>query len=90
MGLEDLTQSDILYGTLSLILVLVFTIVGLRIMSKYFRYKERTLLTVGLTWIFVVSAWWVSAFQFVFIALFSYKFSPYLYLLIETHSRLLL
>ncbi len=83
MGLEDLTQTDILFGTLSLILVLVSTIVGLRIISKYFTFKEKTLLTVGLAWVFITSAWWVSAFQFVIIALFDYKFTPYLYLLIE-------
>ena len=83
MGVEDLTQTDVLYGSLSLILVIVSTIVGLRIISKYFTYKEKTLLTVGLTWVFVTSAWWVSAFQFVIIALFNYKFTPYLYLLIE-------
>ena len=83
MGLEDLTQTDILFGSLSLILVLVSTIVGLRIISKYFTFKEKTLLTVGLAWVFITSAWWVSAFQFVIIALFDYKFTPYLYLLIE-------
>jgi len=83
MALEDLTQADVLYGSLSLILVLVSTIVGLRIISKYFTYNEKTLLTVGLAWVFITSAWWVSAFQFIFIALFDYKFSPYLYLLIE-------
>lgn len=83
MGLEDLTQTDVLFGSLSLILVLVSTIVGLRIISKYFTYKERTLLTVGLAWVFITSAWWVSAFQFVLIALVDYKFTPYLYLLIE-------
>ena len=83
MGVEDLTQTDVLYGSLSLILVIVSTVVGLRIISKYFTYNEKTLLTVGLTWVFVTSAWWVSAFQFVIIALFNYKFTPYLYLLIE-------
>ncbi|MFX1337059.1 MAG: hypothetical protein ACFFDK_00465 [Promethearchaeota archaeon] len=83
MAFEDLTQSDVLYGSLSLILVLVSTIVGLRIISKYFSYKEKTLLTVGLAWAFITSAWWVSAFQFIFIALFNYKFTPYVYLLIE-------
>ncbi len=83
MGLEDLTQTDVLYGSLSLILVLVSTIVGLRIISKYFTYKEKTLFTVGLAWVFITSAWWVSAFQFILIALFDYKFTPYLYLLIE-------
>lgn len=83
MGLENLTQADVLFGSLSLILVAVSTIVGIRIISRYFEYKEQTLLTVGLTWVFVTSAWWVSAFQFVFIALFNYKFTPYVYLLIE-------
>ena len=39
MGLEDLTQADILFGSLSLILVVVSTIVGLRIITKYFTFK---------------------------------------------------
>ncbi|TXT61115.1 MAG: conserved membrane protein of unknown function [Promethearchaeota archaeon] len=83
MGLQDLTPDDILYGSLSLILVVISIIVGLRILSKYFRYEQKTLITVGLSWIFITSAWWVSAFSFVLLALFDFRFNPFWYLFFE-------
>lgn len=83
MGLEDLTPDDILYGSLSLILVVISIIVGLRILSKYFRYKQKTLIPVGLSWIFITSAWWVSAFSFVLLAIFDFRFNAFWYLFFE-------
>ncbi len=83
MGIEDLAYEDVLYGSLSLILVIISLIVGIRILSKYFTYKKFTLITVGLSWVFITSAWWVSSSTFVLIALFDYRYSPFMYLLIE-------
>lgn len=58
MGLEPL---DLLNGTFSLIFVVISTLVGLIIVVKYFKTKNRTILWVGLAWILIVCPWWPSA-----------------------------
>jgi hypothetical protein len=78
----QLTGIQILRGTFGLIFVIISIIIGLRMISKYFSYKQKELITVGLTWIFLSSAWWGGAFAFLFFALFGIEFSPQFYLFI--------
>ncbi|MBD3253756.1 MAG: hypothetical protein GF383_01620 [Candidatus Lokiarchaeota archaeon] len=64
MGLESLTQLELSLGLFTFIWTLISLLVGVRIFSKYFSQKQKELLTVGLAWIFLSSAWWGSAFSF--------------------------
>jgi len=84
LTLEDLSQLVILRAVFTLAFVLVSMIVGIRILSKYFAYKKKELITVGLTWIFISSAWWPLAFTFLGILLFNYALEPTVYLYLMT------
>jgi len=65
-----LTPFETLTGSLSLTIVIISSIIGLKIVSKYFKLKQRQLLLVGLTWILLCEIWWSSAFSFL-VALFT-------------------
>ncbi|MFX1444069.1 MAG: hypothetical protein ACFFHV_11690 [Promethearchaeota archaeon] len=64
MGLESLSQVELIQVTFSLIFVVISLIVGLKILLKYFKLKNKVLITVGLTWIFLSSPWWGNAISF--------------------------
>lgn len=57
MALEPLQS---LNGAFSLLVVIIYTVVGLKIASKYFELKQRVFLLVGITWIGLASPWWPS------------------------------
>ena len=80
MGLEDLELMELLHGSLSLLYVIISLIVGFRIFFKYFTYKRKELITVGLAWIFISSGWWGAAFSFLSYVLFDYLLELSLYL----------
>ena len=46
-----LEQIEILNGIFSLIFVVISTYIGIRIASKYLKYKQNELILVGFTWI---------------------------------------
>ena len=62
-----LSGLEYLQGGLTLAFVLISLILGIIIISKYFNYKNRQLLLVGLTWIFLVSPYWPDAISFLMI-----------------------
>ncbi|MBN1800290.1 MAG: hypothetical protein JW891_02230 [Candidatus Lokiarchaeota archaeon] len=45
-------------GALTLSFTLISLILGILLILKYLRYKEKQLLLVGITWIFLTSPWW--------------------------------
>ncbi|MBD3214863.1 MAG: hypothetical protein GF311_19785 [Candidatus Lokiarchaeota archaeon] len=55
---------DILFGSLSLVTVIVAFAVGIKIMSKYKSVKDRNFLFVGLIWIGIYHPWWSSSLSF--------------------------
>lgn len=67
MALEAL---DFANGIFSVILVIIFIFVGLRIALRYFKIKEKTYLFVGLCWILIGESWYPSSTSFI-IALFN-------------------
>ncbi len=83
MGIAELTQLEILQGSLTLTFVLISIILGLIILLKFFSLRRKELIFVGLAWIFLSSAWWGSSFSFLSIILFDYRFEPFLYLSIS-------
>ncbi len=73
---------DIYNAILQLIFVSVSIIVGLKIISKYPKYKKRTLLLVGFAWIGMVEPWMASCSSFLFTITTGMMFSVEIYLLI--------
>ncbi len=66
----DLTQFEFLNGLLSLILVISYVIIGIRIILKYFNKKERIYLLFGLSWALMVQGWYGSGIAFILIVIF--------------------
>ena len=60
----SLVPLDILNGVFSLIFVAISLFVGFVILSRYFKYKEKIYLMVGLTWLFISEPWWPSSISF--------------------------
>ncbi len=83
MSLETLTQYEVLYGALTLVFVIISILIGVRILLNYFSTKVKTMITVGLTWIFLSSAWWGGAFSFLSFLFFSTKLNDLLYMTVN-------
>lgn len=62
-----LTALENLQGFLTLISVLVSFMLGLLIIAKYFKFKDKNLLLVGISWIFLLSSYWNDAINYILI-----------------------
>lgn len=82
MGIEDLTQLEILYRTFTLIFVVISLILGIKILSKFFIHKRKELITVGFSWIFLTSPWWGVAVSFLLYILFDYIIENIIFLIL--------
>jgi hypothetical protein len=56
---------DYLQGSFSLIFVIISLIIGLTILSKYFKYKSRLYVLVGISWIGVANPWFPDSISFI-------------------------
>ncbi|MFX1394497.1 MAG: hypothetical protein ACFFAH_13105 [Promethearchaeota archaeon] len=83
MGIEGLTQLELIHGTLGLISLIVAVASGIKIASSYFKYKQIELLTVGLVLIFITSGWWGATTAFVLYLFFDIEISDFLYIFIS-------
>lgn len=61
---------ETLQGALTFAFVLISTILGIIIITKYFIFKKRELLLVGITWILIVSPYWPDAINFIMILMY--------------------
>jgi len=77
-----LTSLDYVNGIFSLIFVFISLIVGIIILSRYFKYKERVYFLVGATWIFISEPWWPSSLSFLVALTNEVGISAQLYFLI--------
>jgi len=82
MALADLTQLELLVGSLALIWVIIAIIIGLRIIWKANSLKRNELITVGFSWILISSAWWGVALQFITYGFFNYRLTAFQYLFV--------
>jgi hypothetical protein len=73
---------DILNLILQTIFIGITVIIGLTIVSKYFKYKDRVFLMVGLAWIGMVEPWMGSVSNFFFTLITGRMFNVQTYLLI--------
>ena len=77
-----LTPLEMFNGTLSLLCVSISTLVGLIIISKYPKYKQKNLIFVGISWIGIFSPWWPSSISFLVALITGTGLTPTLYFLI--------
>lgn len=56
---------DVVNGVFSLIFVVISLFVGIIILSRYFKYRERIYAMVGATWILIGCPWWSSSLSFI-------------------------
>jgi hypothetical protein len=83
MALEFL---EILNGTFSLIFVFVSMLVGIKIISRYFYFKRREFILMGVSWIGLTSPWWGGSLSLIFALIFGEGLSLQLYLLVTITS----
>lgn len=53
-------------AVLALVFVSISTLVGILLIAKYFKSKDKTLIYVGLAWIIIVEAWMPSAVNLIY------------------------
>ncbi len=56
---------DVLHGSFSLVYVIISFAIGLIILFKYFKFKNRLYVMVGLTWIFLSLPWFPDSISFI-------------------------
>ncbi len=83
MGFENLSEIDRVNGIFTLIFIILSIIIGIRILLKYKSLKRKELITIGLAWIFLTSAWWGGNAAFLSIVLFNEPLDPFLFLLLS-------
>jgi hypothetical protein len=82
MTLTDFNAFQLMQGIFGLLWVLFAIVVGIRILMKALELKRNDLIGVGLTYIFVSSAWWGVVIQFIYFAIAPNPLPDALYLLI--------
>jgi hypothetical protein len=76
----SITTIEMLRGILSLIFVITSFSIGFKVMTKYAETRQKQLISVGLTWVFLSSPWWGGVFAFLFYVFFSVPLPPQIYL----------
>ncbi len=77
-----LNPLDILNGIFSLIFVAISLFVGLVILTRYFKYRERIYFFTAGTWTLISSPWWPSCISFLFAISNGIGIPPQIYFLI--------
>lgn len=65
--IASLEFTDFFFGLLSLVTVIFAFSVGLKIISKYFKVKDKNFLFIGLIWIGIYHPWWSSSLSFLLV-----------------------
>jgi hypothetical protein len=76
----ELTTFELINGIMSIIFVSISIIVGVKIASKYIKYKRRTFLLFGITWIGVASIWYSHTASVIIILTTGHEISDELYM----------
>ncbi len=74
-----LAPEEFIQGIMSLFLIVIFTISGLLILIKYFKYKHKALLLIGIALMGLACPWYPSSFNFTYVILTGQSFSDELY-----------
>jgi len=73
---------DILNGIFSFMFVVISLVVGVLILLRYLKYKEKIYFLVGATWILISEPWWPSSLSFLVSLSNGVGLTPSLYFLI--------
>jgi len=79
-----LTPNEFLNGLTGLINAVIVMYVGLRIASRYFKHKQKTLLYVGIGWIGFSTAYYAVSLSFLSVLITGEPINDFLYFLIAT------
>ncbi|MGQ4875677.1 MAG: hypothetical protein ACP6IY_16550 [Promethearchaeia archaeon] len=60
-----LNEFQILTGIFSIVVVVIYSLVGLKIALRYIEKRQRDFLLVGITWFGLASPWWPSSISFI-------------------------
>jgi hypothetical protein len=82
MIFQELTEGVLRQSLTSMVMVVISLIIGITILLRYFEYKEKTLLTVGLTWIFLTTPWWGEVFSLISFFIVGAPLEPFTFLFI--------
>ncbi|TFG30634.1 MAG: hypothetical protein EU532_00670 [Promethearchaeota archaeon] len=77
----ELTPLEILNGSMSVLYVILNIIVGLVLISKYFKYKSRPLLFMGISMILLSEVWFTHGLAFILILTTGSGLSPEMFFL---------
>ena len=78
----SLTTNEFLNGITGLIYAIIVIYVGLRIASKYFQYKHKTLLYVGLGWLGFATPYYAVSLSFLSVLIIGEPINDFLYFLV--------
>lgn len=78
----ELTQIEFLNGIFAIFIVMTFYFIGLRLISKYFRLKERKILYLGVAIPFMGNMWLAISITYLSILITGNSITPELYFLI--------
>ena len=84
MGIEELSELDVVHGIFTLIFVIISLLVGLRILLKSFEISSgrRVYIAVCIAWMGISTPWFGNSFSFLLFVLGGYRLElvPYLFL----------
>ena len=63
----EISFIDSLNGILSILAVTTFAIIGLNIIARYFQYRQKEFLYMGISWIGIMCPWYPSAISFLMV-----------------------
>ncbi len=79
----ELTPIEILNGSMSIVMVTIIIIVGIALISKYFKYKSRPLLFMGISLILLISVWFTHGLALILILTTGNGLSPEIFFICE-------
>ena len=83
MGFEQLSEIDRINGIFTLIFIGMSIFLGIRILLKYNSLKRKELITIGLAWIFLTSAWWGGSTSFLSVIFTGERLDAFTFLLLS-------
>lgn len=82
--IEDLELKDYFHGISAIIMILISVVIGIRILYTYYKYRDKTHITVGLTYFFLLSPYWGGAISFIGVLVANYALDVEVYLFLSS------
>jgi len=82
--ISDLEPKDYFHGISAIIIIVISVIIGIRILYTYYKYRDKTHITVGLTYFFLLSPYWGGAISFIGVLVANYALDIEIYLFLSS------